>query len=85
MSITVFTHARIIDPSRGMDETGAVIVTLILLGRFLEAKAKTRMSDSIRKLMDLAPKYAWLIADGAEREVPVSSLRVGDLVRVKPG
>lgn len=66
-------------------ETGAVIVTLILFGRYLEARAKTRMSDSIRKLMDLAPKSAWLIADGVENEVPVTRLRVGDLVRVKPG
>lgn len=67
-------------------ETGAVIVTLILLGRFLESRAKTRMSESIRKLMDLAPTTAWKVeADGAEVEVPVSELKVGDSVRVRPG
>ncbi len=67
-------------------ETGAVIVTLILLGRFLEARAKVRMSDSIRKLMSLAPKVAAVIqADGSEREVSVEMLRVGQILRVRPG
>lgn len=66
-------------------ETGAVIVTLILLGRYLESKAKTRMSDSIRKLMDLAPKVATAVRGGAEVEVPVGDLRMGDLIRVRPG
>lgn len=67
-------------------ETGAVIVTLILVGRYLEARAKTRMGDSIRKLMDLAPKTATLVGeDGLERELPVKDLKSGDLVRVRPG
>lgn len=67
-------------------ETGAVIVTLILLGRFLEARAKTRMSDAIRKLMELAPKTATrLEADGREMEVPTGLLRKGDRIRVRPG
>ncbi|HMS56248.1 MAG TPA: heavy metal translocating P-type ATPase [Fimbriimonadaceae bacterium] len=66
-------------------ETGAVIVTLILLGRYLEAKAKTRMSDSIRKLMDLAPKVATVVGEDGERQIPASELTVGMVVRVKPG
>ncbi len=67
-------------------ETGAVIVTLILLGRYLESGAKTRMSDSIRKLMDLAPKSATVIgANGSERDVQVGDLRKGDHIRVRPG
>ena len=67
-------------------ETGAAIVTLILLGRFLEAKAKTRMSDAIRKLAGLAPKEAWkILATGEEVLTPIDQIRVGDLVRVKPG
>lgn len=67
-------------------ETGAVIVTLILLGRYLESRAKSHMSDSIRKLMDLAPKVATRVAeDGAESEVPLSELKFGDLIRVRPG
>ncbi len=67
-------------------ETGAVIVVLILLGRYMEAKAKSRMSDAIRKLMDLAPKLATIVdADGSEREVPISEVLVGMTVVVKPG
>lgn len=67
-------------------ETGAVIVSLILLGRFLEAKAKTRMSDSIQKLLNLAPKVATLVnEDGSTYEVPIHQLKVGDLIRVRPG
>lgn len=67
-------------------ETGAVIVTLILLGRYLESMAKSRMSDSIRKLMDLAPKSATIIgSDGSEREVSLNDVKKGDLIRVKPG
>ncbi len=67
-------------------ETGAVIVTLILLGRFLESRAKRRMSDSIRKLMDLTPHTATLVGlDGGESQVDTSALRPGNLVRVRPG
>lgn len=67
-------------------ETGAVIVTLILLGRYLESGAKTRMSDSIRKLMDLAPKSATVVgADGSETVVPLGDLKKGDTIRVRPG
>jgi Cu+-exporting ATPase len=67
-------------------ETGAVIITLILLGRYLESRAKSRMSDSIRKLMDLAPKIATRIdAAGNETEVALSALKRGDKIRVRPG
>ncbi len=67
-------------------ETGAVIVTLILLGRFLETRAKTHMSDSIRKLMDLSPKSATVIGpDGIEQQVSTTSIKMGAMIRVKPG
>lgn len=66
-------------------ETGAVIVTLILLGRYLEAKAKSKMSDSIRKLMDLSPKVATLVTTEGDREVELGKVVAGDLIRVKPG
>lgn len=67
-------------------ETGAVIVTLILLGRYLEAKAKTKMSDAIRKLMDLAPKMATVReATGQERDVPLAEVAVGMHLVVRPG
>jgi len=67
-------------------ETGAVIVTLILLGRYLEAKAKSRMSDSIRALMRLAPDEATVIGlDGEAHSLPVGQLKKGMLLRVRPG
>lgn len=67
-------------------ETGAVIVALILLGRFLESRAKARMSDAIRKLMDLAPKMAIVVGeDGSETEIPISQVTVGMILRVRPG
>ncbi len=67
-------------------ETGAVIVTLILLGRFLETRAKTHMSDSIRKLMDLSPKSATVIGpDGSEQQVLTTNIIMGAMIRVKPG
>lgn len=67
-------------------ETGAVIVTLILLGRFLEAKAKSRMSDSIRSLMNLVPPTALVVVKGEEdRPQAATLLKKGMLVRVRPG
>lgn len=67
-------------------ETGAAIVTLILLGKYLEARAKTRMSDAIRKLAGLAPKEAWrVLHTGEEVLAPLEEIRVGHLIRVKPG
>jgi Cu+-exporting ATPase len=66
-------------------ETAAVIITLIKLGKFLEARAKGRTSEAIKKLMGLRAKTARVIRDGVEAEVPVDDVRVGDVVMVKPG
>ncbi|WP_136646079.1 heavy metal translocating P-type ATPase [Tabrizicola sp. YIM 78059] len=66
-------------------EAAAVIVTLILLGRLLEARAKGRTSQAIRRLVGLQPRTARLVRDGAAVEVPVADLRPGDLVEVRPG
>ncbi len=66
-------------------ETSAVIITLIKLGKLLEARAKGQASAAIKKLMDLAPKVAHLEEDGAERDVPAESLRPGQVVVVRPG
>lgn len=63
----------------------AMIVTLILLGRFLEARAKGRTSQAIRRLMDLRPKFARIIRDGVEKDVPVEDLVRGELVVIRPG
>jgi len=66
-------------------ETAAVIIALILLGKFLEALSKGKTSEAIKKLMGLAPKTAVIEVDGVEEEVPISEVQVGDIVIVKPG
>ena len=66
-------------------DTSAAIITLILLGRYLEARARSHTSDAIRRLINLAPRTARVIRDGAELDVAVADVRVGDLVRVRPG
>ncbi|MFS8514108.1 MAG: copper-translocating P-type ATPase, partial [Planifilum fulgidum] len=66
-------------------ETSAIIITLILLGKLLEAVAKGRTSEAIQKLMGLRAKTAVVIRDGREREIPVEEVEKGDLIRVRPG
>ena len=66
-------------------EASVLIVSLILLGRVLEARAKGRTGQAIARLMGLAPKTARVVRDGTETEVPLADLRVGDVVRVRPG
>jgi Cu+-exporting ATPase len=66
-------------------ETAGVIVTLILLGKTLEAISKGRTSEAIKKLMGLAPKTAIIIKDGAEKEIPIDEVQPGDVILVKPG
>ncbi len=66
-------------------ETAAVIVTLIVLGKFLEARAKGHTSDAIKKLMGLRAKTARVVRDGAEADIPLDEVRVGDVVIVRPG
>jgi len=66
-------------------ETAAVIITLIVLGKFLEARAKGQTSEAIKKLIALRPRQARILRDGQELEVPVEEVRVGDLVSVRPG
>ncbi|HEY3336033.1 MAG TPA: heavy metal translocating P-type ATPase, partial [Candidatus Limnocylindrales bacterium] len=66
-------------------DTSAAIITLILLGRFLEARARSHTSDAIRRLINLAPRTARVIRDGVELDLAIAEVRVGDLVRVRPG
>ena len=66
-------------------ETAAVIITLIKLGKFLEARAKGRTSEAIKKLMGLRAKTARVIRDGIDAEISIDSVRVGDVVLVRPG
>jgi len=66
-------------------DTSAMIVTLILLGRYLEARAKGRASRAIERMADLAPRTARVIADGVEREMPAADVAPGDVLLVRPG
>lgn len=66
-------------------ETAAVIITLIVLGKYLEARAKGRTSDAIRKLMSLQAKTAKVIRNNVEEEIPIEEVQVDDLVIVRPG
>lgn len=66
-------------------DTAAVIITLILLGRFLEAKAKSHTSDAIKKLLGLQAKTARVVRNGKEIDIPLEDVKTGDLIRVRPG
>jgi P-type Cu+ transporter len=66
-------------------EAVAMIIALILLGKVLEARAKGRTSDAIRRLMGLQPKHARVVRGGEEADVPVEELEVGDVIVVRPG
>ncbi len=66
-------------------EAAAVIVTLILVGRWMEARAKARAGGAIRSLVALQPDTAQVLRNGVAREVPVAGIRVGDRVRLRPG
>ncbi len=77
-----------VDPEAHMDlyyESAGTIITLILFGKLLEAKTKGQTSSAIKKLIGLQPKKAKIIENGAEKEVLIEKLKVGDIVIVKPG
>ena len=77
------------DRMRGMNnlyfEASSMIITLILLGKYLEARAKGRTSEAIKKLMGLQAKTARVIRDGEEVDIPVGEVVPGDIVSVRPG
>lgn len=66
-------------------ETTGVIITLILLGKTLEATSKNRTNQAIKKLLNLTPSKALILVDNREVEVPVKSIKIGDIVIIKPG
>ena len=66
-------------------EASAVIITLVLLGKYFEARAKRGTTAAIRQLMDLRPQTATVVRDGEERELPVAQVRQDDIVLVRPG
>ncbi|HPM71755.1 MAG TPA: heavy metal translocating P-type ATPase [Spirochaetales bacterium] len=66
-------------------ETVAVIIALILLGKYLEARSKGKASEAIKRLMGLAPKTAVVVSESGDLELPVDEVAVGDVIRVRPG
>ena len=66
-------------------ETVAIILTLIVLGKYLEAKTKGGTSEAIKKLMGLSPKTAKVVRDSVEMEIPVEDVVLGDIIQVRPG
>ena len=66
-------------------ETAAMIITLILVGKFLETRAKGRTSEAVKKLVGLQPKSAHILRDGSEIEIPIEKVQVGDRIVVRPG
>lgn len=66
-------------------ESAAVVVTLVMLGKYLEGRSKNKTSEAIRKLMELAPDTAILLVNGEQREVPVEQVRKGERILIRPG
>ena len=66
-------------------ESAAMILTLVTIGKYMESRSKSRTSDAITKLVDLAPKTALVVRNGRETEIPADQVQVGETVIVKPG
>jgi len=85
VAATLWPHAF---PEHGVMtyyDVSAVVITLVVLGRWLEARARGRTSEAIRRLVSLAPRTARVVRDGVEMDVPTADVRVGDFVRIRPG
>ncbi len=85
--VTIFGAAAFFE-GRATDtyfDTSSAIIALVLLGKFLEARAKSRASNAIRALMDLQPKTARVVRDGRDLDIPIDDIVVGDLIIVRPG
>lgn len=66
-------------------ESAAVVVTLVMLGKYMEGRSKNKTSEAIRKLMELAPDTAIVIREGEQLEVPVERVAIGEIILIKPG
>lgn len=66
-------------------ESAAVVVTLVMLGKYLEGRSKNKTSEAVRKLMELAPDKAIVVRNGEQREVPIEQVGLGEIMLIKPG
>ncbi|MGD6968635.1 heavy metal translocating P-type ATPase [Rossellomorea vietnamensis] len=86
---SVYLSVESLGTNEGMTElyfeTSAILITLIILGKLFEARAKGRSSEAIKKLMGLQAKTATVLRDGEETEIPLEEVAAGDIVFVKPG
>ncbi len=89
---TAVLFQMILQPEKGMEllhglyfESAAMILTLITVGKMLEARSKGKTTSALQSLMRLAPKTAAVIKDGEEKTVPVEQVHIGDLIAVRPG
>ena len=85
VAVTLWPHVFHAAGAMHYYETAAVVITLVALGRWLEARARGRTSEAIRRLVSLAPRTARVLRDGAEHDVPTADVLTGDLVRIRPG
>ncbi len=85
LAVTLWPHAFMTAGAMPYYEAAAVLMTFLVLGRWLEARARGGTSEAIRRLLDLQPRTARVLRDGAERDLPIAEVLVGDLVRVRPG
>jgi P-type Cu+ transporter len=85
LAVTVWPHAFMSAGAMPYYEASAVLMTFLVLGRWLEARARGGTSEAIRRLLDLQPRTARVLRDGAERDLSVAQVVVGDLVRARPG
>jgi len=85
VAVTIWPHAFMRLGAMTYYETAAVVITLVVLGRWLEARARGRTSDAIRRLLSLTPRTARVVREGRDLDVPIDEVHVGDLVRVRPG
>ncbi len=81
---SVFVMLGIV-PGEVYFEVGSILIAFVLLGKWLEARAKGKTGEAIKALMGLAPKNAIVVRHGQETEIPLEQVVVGDLIRVKPG
>ena len=85
LAVTLWPHAFMALGAMPYYETAAVVITLVVLGRWLEARARGRTSEAIRRLVTLAPRTARVLRDGGEQDVPTAEVRVDDRIRIRPG
>jgi Cu+-exporting ATPase len=85
VAVTLWPHALMAVGAMPYYETSAVVITLVVLGRWLEARARGRTSEAIRRLVSLAPRTARVVRDGRDVEVATDDVLVDDLIRIRPG